>query len=253
MVSLHAVEEQLKAIGCNFRFFNRAELRELCHVLLEGEKIANCIGGQYEGGYALLCATDTRVLLVDKKPRFLTLKDIRYEMITELDFNHRLLNATVRVFTPNKDLHFTAWNQRRMRNMFHYIQQKVVETRQHFMMQQFAQPQLMAMVNPTFQLPASNVHISDDWIEEPERPTFIPNQAHNQNQLPPAGGASRGVQSKARSSLAAVAGKLGLKGGNILHQSHQDKKDEELEIPASAEYATTAFRGWRRRIAPYRY
>jgi hypothetical protein len=86
MVTFATVEQQLKAAGCNFRFWGRSELRELCNILLPGETIAQAVNGQYEAGFALLCATDFRVLLIDKKPKYLTLKDIRFDMITELDF-----------------------------------------------------------------------------------------------------------------------------------------------------------------------
>jgi hypothetical protein len=139
MVTLATVEEQLKAIGCNFRFWGRAELRELCDILLPGETIAQAVNGQYEGGFALLCATDFRVLLIDKKPKYLTLKDIRFDMITELDFAGRMMNSTVRIYTPNKELRFTTPSNRRLRKLYTYTQHKVMEIRHHFMLQQFQQ------------------------------------------------------------------------------------------------------------------
>ena len=139
MVTLATVEQQLKAIGCNFRFWGRAELRELCEILLPGETIAMAVNGQYEGGFALLCATDFRVLLIDKKPKYLTLKDIRFDMITELDFAGRMLNSTIRIYTPNKELRFTTPSNMRLRKLFTYTQHKVMEIRHHFMMQQFQQ------------------------------------------------------------------------------------------------------------------
>lgn len=148
MVTFATVEEQLKAIGCNFRFWNRAELRELCDILLPGETIAQAVGGQYEGGFALLCATDFRVLLIDKKPKYLTLKDIRFDMITELDFAGRAINSTIRIYTPNKELRFTSMSNRRLRKLFSYTQHKVMEIRHHFMMQQFAQQQLVKNTPP---------------------------------------------------------------------------------------------------------
>lgn len=229
MVSLTTVEAQLKKIGCNFRYWGRAELKELCHVLLDGETIASCINGQYEGGFALLCATDTRVLLVDKKPRFLTLKDIRFEMITEMDYSHRLLNATIRLFTPNKELRFTAMNQRRLRQLFHYVQHRVVETRQQFMSQQFRQPALAAALGTL----GGDESSFAAQLGQPQAPTFIPNQA----------------QSAASSSrLASLMGAIGLKGS-------EDTAASDKEAPSiTARYATSSgFHNWRRRIAPYRY
>lgn len=139
MVTFATVEQQLKAVGCNFRFWGRSELRELCQILLPGETIASAVNGQYEAGFAMLVATDFRVLLIDKKPKYLTLKDIRYDMITELDFSGRMMNSTVRIYTPNKELRFTTTNTARLRKLFTYSQHKVMEIRHHFMMQQFQQ------------------------------------------------------------------------------------------------------------------
>ena len=164
---LKDLEEQLKQIGCNFRFWGRAELRELANVLLPGEVVMHCVNGSYEGGFALLAATDQRVLLVDKKPMYLTLEDVRFDMITEIDFNHRMMNANVFICTPNKSLRFIAYNHGRLRKLFHYVQTRVAEIRQHYTMlqsqpttqqpalppaAQVASPQLMSQQFP--QLPA---------------------------------------------------------------------------------------------------
>lgn len=148
MVTLATVEKQLKDAGCNFRFWGRAEIRELCNILLPGETIAYAVNGQYEAGFALLCATDFRILLIDKKPKYLTLKDIRFDMITELDFSGRLMNSTVHIFTPNKELKFTTTNTTRLRKLFTYSQHKVMEIRHHFMMQQFQNQSAIANTPP---------------------------------------------------------------------------------------------------------
>jgi hypothetical protein len=188
MVSLKTVEEQLKKIGVNFRFLNRAEVRELSHILLENEVIAQCVGGQYEGGYALLAATNSRVLLVDKKPKYLTLKDIRYDMITELDFSRRMMNATINIFTPNKTLKFTAYNQYRMRQLFHHAQEKVMESRMHYMNQgQTGQIHVPGVPDMASSQPAAFAAFlaANAVAAEPAvasvipHPVFMPNQAVN--------------------------------------------------------------------------
>lgn len=134
MVSLHNVEEQLKRVGCNYRFWGRAEVRELSNVLMEDEIIAQCVNGSYEGGFAMLCVTQHRVLLIDRKPMMLTIEDIRYDMIAEVDFNNRMANGTIRIFTPLRNLVFNSWSQLRLRKAVNYIQQRVMEIRQHGMM-----------------------------------------------------------------------------------------------------------------------
>jgi hypothetical protein len=182
MVDLSVVEDQLKAAGCNFRFWGRSELKELCHVLIAGETIASCVNGQYESGFAMLCVTDMRVLLIDKKPKYLSLKDIRFEMITELDFSHRMLDATISVFTPNKTMRFTAFNQARLRKLFHYVQEKVALSRQHPMLGQFT-PALSAHIAQLAQQMQQQIPAGLDQTGMPPSPqpelTYVPNMAQD--------------------------------------------------------------------------
>ncbi len=133
MISLGDVERQLRQVGCNFRFWGRAEVRELAVVLMPGETIVHATNGHYEGGFALLVATDQRLILIDRKPMFLTIEAISYDMIAEVNFNHRLLNATLRVFTLNKTLIFTSWNHAHLRAILVYAQQQTSALRQQYM------------------------------------------------------------------------------------------------------------------------
>lgn len=177
---LKQLEEQLKRIGCNYRFWGRSELKELANVLLPGETVEHCVNGSYDGGFALLAATDQRVLLVDKKPLYLTLEDIRFDMIVEIDFNHRLLNANVRICTPNKELRFVAYNHARLRALFHFVQTRVAEIRQHYtMLQQTFQQQSQAPL----QQAAFSTTLSQQ--PTPEQQFSVPPAVQQMNQLEP--------------------------------------------------------------------
>ncbi len=148
MVSLQQVEEQLKLVGCNFKVWGRSEIRELSNVLMPEEVIAQAANGSYEGGFALLCVTNYRVLLVDRKPMLLTIEDIRYDMIAEVDYNNRLLGANIHIMTPMRNLAFSSWSIVRLRKCVNYIQQRVMEIRNHGMVA----PQFQTQVG-TPQLP----------------------------------------------------------------------------------------------------
>lgn len=138
MVTLRQVEEQLERLGCNFKFVGRAEIRELPAILFPEEHIAGAVNGRYQGGGALLVVTNLRLLLIDRKPFFLTIEDIRFDMIAEIDFNARLLNGSIVIITPAGRLVFSSLGQQRLRVMANYLQKKVMEARQqHFMEQQF--------------------------------------------------------------------------------------------------------------------
>lgn len=133
MVTQQEVERQLRSIGENFRYWGHAEAAELQHVLVPGETIMYCINGRYEGGFAMLCITDQRIILIDKKPLYLTMEDIRYDMVSEVDFSQRLLSATIAICTVNKKLIFSTWKAHILRKATSYLQNRVMEFRQHMM------------------------------------------------------------------------------------------------------------------------
>lgn len=124
---------------------------------MPGETIAQAVVGRYENGFALLVVTDHRLLLVDKKPMFLTLEDLRFDMISEIDYSAQLLDGTVRIMTPNRTLAFTAWNQPRLRKILNYTQQRVSEIRQHYLQPQqqvFAQQAMPPPRDDQYSAPA---------------------------------------------------------------------------------------------------
>lgn len=129
MVTKQEIDKQLKAIGVNFTWWGKAEAGELEQVIIPGEQIMYCINGRYEGGFAMLCITNQRVILIDKKPLYLTIEDIRYDMISELDFDGRLLDATLAIYTPSKTLRFTALKVQLLRRATAYMQGRVIELR----------------------------------------------------------------------------------------------------------------------------
>lgn len=129
MIRKQIVDKQLQEIGAVARFLGRPELRELPRILFEGEIIRHLTIGRYEGGWATLCATDRRVLLVDKKPFYLTIEDIRYDMISDVQYNHRLIDATVRLGTVHKTVSFLGYNHDKLRALTNYIQEQVMHVR----------------------------------------------------------------------------------------------------------------------------
>jgi hypothetical protein len=130
MKTLGEIELELSRLGLHNRFWGKPEVRELQHILSDDEIMTNAVNGRYEGGFALLVSTDRRLLLIDKKIWFLSLEDTRYDMISEVDYNARLLDATVYIRTINKVMRFTTPRQKSLRALVTYVQEKVMELRQ---------------------------------------------------------------------------------------------------------------------------
>lgn len=124
MVDPKVIQKQLKKIKFSGTLWNQPELKELPHIIHEGEKISECVNGFYEGGVALLVATEMRLLLIDKKPlNFLTVEDLRFDMINEIDYSHRLFGASITISTGSKTLKFSSYNQPRLRSLIGLVQE----------------------------------------------------------------------------------------------------------------------------------
>src|SRR4051812_34181115 len=118
MVDVGQIHRQLKDLGFNIHGWGRSEVKELANIILPDEEIHEVVNGFYEGGFALLIATDVRVLLIDSKPlNYLKIEDLRFDMINEMDYSHRLLGAQINIATGNKNLRFRSYNQPRLRKL----------------------------------------------------------------------------------------------------------------------------------------
>ncbi|MGH7156792.1 MAG: PH domain-containing protein [Candidatus Saccharimonadales bacterium] len=130
MVHPSVIEARLNELHFRFSQWFRPEIHELQHVLLDNEKIIALACGRYFGSFALLVATDQRLLLIDKRLFFMNFEDTRYDMISEIDFNSQAYIATVSIHTLNKMHKFTSIKHRQqLRDLTHYVQRRVMEFR----------------------------------------------------------------------------------------------------------------------------
>jgi hypothetical protein len=126
MVGTEEVLQQFHRIGVKPSPWARAEIKELARLLVPGEQVTNVVFGWYENGFALLCCTDQRVLLIDKKPFFLKMEDLRYDKISEIKFLNRLLDSTVVLSYAGQKLDFKSWDQKGLRKLMEYVQDTIM-------------------------------------------------------------------------------------------------------------------------------
>lgn len=148
MVSRKVIVDQLKKIGFRHDGWGRTEVSELENIILPDEEIYECVNGFYDGGFALLVATNVRVLLIDKKPlNYLTVEDVRFDMISEIDYNNRLIAADIHISSGNEDLHFTSLNQGRLKKLIGHVQHCMAESKQKQDTNQEGQVQHLENIN----------------------------------------------------------------------------------------------------------
>jgi hypothetical protein len=153
VVHISIIEARLIHLGIKVSRWFQAEVRELQHVLFDHEKIIAAVPGRYFGGFALLVATDHRVLLIDKRALFMTIEDIRYDMISEVEFNSQLSGAAVQIFTLNKLHKFTSMKYKtQLRYLCNFVQKRIMEMRSY---QGSVSPQMSIMAhNPAERFPS---------------------------------------------------------------------------------------------------
>lgn len=132
MVQRSIIEAQLSQLGIKISRWFRPEVNELEQLLLDDERIIRAVPGRYFSGFALLVATERRLLLLDKRTFFMTIEDIRYDMVSQINYSSRFFDATVDIFTLNKEHVFTSIKyKQQLREMTFYVQNRVAEIRQH--------------------------------------------------------------------------------------------------------------------------
>jgi hypothetical protein len=137
MVQMSIIEARVSQLGIKISSFYKPELRELSTILTDNEQIVGLVPGRYFGGYALMVATDHRLLLIDKRTFYLTVEDIHYDMISEIDFNVRLIDATLQIHTMNKQHRFTSSRYKNhLRRLTDYVQQQIIRKR-HYQQRQY--------------------------------------------------------------------------------------------------------------------
>lgn len=180
MTKKHNVKAQLRRIGADFKFWGKSEARELENVLFDDEVILHALNGRYNGGLGLLCATDRRLLLLDKKPLFLTFEDMQYEMISEVDFTEQTICARLVLMTPAKVLEFKSYRIRKLRDLTQFIQQRVAnlhkyhdgyaDDTQHVMQQPHVTKSMYAQLG---EIASSNIEQADHQPQYGERQSVM--------------------------------------------------------------------------------
>lgn len=129
MVSREEVERQLKRLGISRPRLARAEFRELPNIIMPGEVIEKLVVGIYVGGYAILVATNKRMLVIDKMPGSLIVEDIPYDMISEVEFTYSMMKTQVVVFCRSKTIKFSTIRRPQLRDFAEFLEKRMMEVR----------------------------------------------------------------------------------------------------------------------------
>jgi PH (Pleckstrin Homology) domain-containing protein len=109
---LARIANDLKKLGVSKFGLMMAESKYLPKIIQSDEPITGVVYGHHEDGYAMLVATDRRVIFLDKKPLFTNQDDIDYGVVSGVSNGHGTFANTVTLHTRVKDYAIKTHNRK---------------------------------------------------------------------------------------------------------------------------------------------
>jgi len=159
--SYEDVVNQLQLLGIKPGRVFLGEIRVLPSILLDDEVIQQYMSGRYDAGPAILVATNRRLILIDKKPFNLTIEDIPYDMISEVEYSVQAFNAYITIHSISKTMHMMSFRQSALTKFAGFVQARVMQLRANNQgqinpLQQRARPQFYSTVQDYHHQPQQN-------------------------------------------------------------------------------------------------
>ena len=123
MANTLEVRKQLDAAGFKNKYWGWSAIHQLPMLLEDGEVIQRCVSGLYSDGYAIMLATDRRVLFLDKKIMSFRAEDIRYEMVSEVEHYLGPVGAKLRIHCLSKSFEIKSLHHDAVQTFAIYVEQ----------------------------------------------------------------------------------------------------------------------------------
>lgn len=126
---LQQVQMQLRKLGVSSYALIHKECRYLPTLLHQNEEIGGVLYGHYRGGFAMLVATDRRIIFLDNKPMFVNEDEISYNVVSGVSHNQVGFAATVTLHTRIKDYSLRTYNTKCALGFVEYIEKRCLENK----------------------------------------------------------------------------------------------------------------------------
>jgi hypothetical protein len=121
------IKQELQALGVSAYALWRAESRFLPHIIHPSEHIGGVVYGRLDDSFAMLVATDRRVIFLDKHPLFVNEDEITYFVVSGVTYNRAGIGATVTLHTRIRDYTFQTLNKHCAEGFVRYIEARCLE------------------------------------------------------------------------------------------------------------------------------
>lgn len=121
------IRQELKDLGVSWLGLSLAESHNLPRLIHQDEHLGGVVYGHHTDGYAMLVATDSRVIFYDKKPLFENVDEVTYDVISGVSLGHAGFGSTVVLHTRVKDYPIRTYNQKCAHTFVEYIEARCLE------------------------------------------------------------------------------------------------------------------------------
>lgn len=121
------VKEELKQLGVSSYGLRSEEARYLPVIIHDNEHVMGAVYGRCAEGFAMLLATDCRVIFLDKKPFLTRADELTYEVVTGVSYGMAGFFVTVTLHTRICDFTIRTMNYKCARGFIKYIESRRLE------------------------------------------------------------------------------------------------------------------------------
>lgn len=121
------VKKELKDLGVSWFGLHKLESHYLPSIIHPNEKLGGVVYGHHKDGFAMLVATDRRVIFLDKKPLTVNEDEISYFVVSGVSVNQTGFVSTVTLHTRIKDYPIRTFNLKCAQIFMKYIELRSLE------------------------------------------------------------------------------------------------------------------------------
>jgi len=126
MSGIKEVKDQLRALGVPPSVLVKSEVREIPNVLFDNETIQKIVYGWYASGFAILLATTTRLIFLDKVGFKLVVADIPYSSVMEVEYELSVFwGGKIVIYARPNTIKLKGIKKDRLRDFARFVEQKI--------------------------------------------------------------------------------------------------------------------------------
>lgn len=121
------VLRDLQNLGVTSYGLAHSESHYLPRLIHPDEQIGGVVYGHHQDGFAMLVATDRKIIFLDKKPFFVNEDEITYYVVSGVSYSHAGFGSNVTLHTRVKDYSIQTFNQNCAEKFIAYIEERCLE------------------------------------------------------------------------------------------------------------------------------